>query len=107
MPVAAHPASDLSDDVEDRAACDCVKGEFQRFRGDAVAEHRAEEGRRPTDQADQPEPAPGGPYVPERPDDAESLGGVMEGEDDDQHGGEADVSCAGRYADGKALGEVV
>src|SRR4029077_5436882 len=81
--------------------------ELQRLRGDAVAEHRAKEGGGAADQPDQPEPLPRRAHGAERADDAEPLGGVVEGEADDQNRGQADVSGARRYPDGETLGEVV
>ena len=54
-----------------------------------------------------PSQRPGRTHVAEGADDAEPLGGVVEGEADDQHRGQADVPRAGRHADGETLGEVV
>ena len=107
MAVAAHAVPDLADHVEDRAAGDGVEGELERLGGDVVADHRAEEGRAAADQAREPEPAPGGRDVAERPDDPKALGGVVQREADDQHGGQADLAGARGDADRQALGEVV
>ena len=86
LPVAetAHAAPDLADDVEDRAAGNGVEGEFERFGADAVAEHRAEQGRGAGDHTDHRQPGPARPHLSERTGDAEPLGGVVKGEADDQ-----------------------
>src|SRR4051794_33267792 len=105
--VAPHAVPDLTDDVEDRAARDRVEGELERLGADAVADHRADEGGAAADQAGEREPAPRGPDVAERADDAEALRRVVEREADDQHGGEADLPGLRRDADGEPLGEVV
>ena len=49
-----------------------------------------------------------GVYVAgQRRDDAEALGGVVQREADDQHGGQGDLVAGRGLADGQALGEVV
>src|SRR5581483_9060419 len=105
--VAPHGGPDLADHVEDRSAGDGIEGELEGLRGHVVADHGADEGGAAPDQAREGEPAPGRPHGPEGPDDPEALGGVVEGEADDQHRRQADLAGAGGDPDRKALGEVV
>src|SRR2546423_6161807 len=104
---APHPVPHLADHVEDRAAREGVERELERLRRHVVADDRSDERGAATDQSGEREPSPRGAHVAERADDAEALGRVVEGEPDDQHGGQADRPGAGGDPDREPLREVV
>jgi hypothetical protein len=107
MAVAAHSVPDLADHVQDRAPGQGVEEQFERLRGDVVADHRAHERRAAADQPRKAQPLPGGRHVAQRSDDAEALGGVVQSEADHQHRGQPDLARACGDADREALGQVV
>src|SRR4051812_21035135 len=92
---AAHRVPHLADHIEDGSARDRIEGELERLRGDAVAEHGAEEGGCAADNAGDEQPAPCGRDVAQRADYPEALSRVVQGEADDQHGGEANLAGRG------------
>jgi two-component system, OmpR family, response regulator len=107
VPEAAHAVPDLADDIEDRAARQGVERELERLGGDAVADHRPDERRAAADEPGKQQPAPRGPDITERADDAEALGRVVQREADDQDGREPDLVGLRRDADGQPFREVV
>src|SRR3954453_3562476 len=78
VPEPARPGPDLAEHEENRAAGEREEHQLQRIGRDLVADHRAYERRPAGHQPGDDQPAPGRPDVPEWPDDAEALGGVVQ-----------------------------
>src|SRR3954471_11511359 len=105
----AEYGEQLDDDVEDRAAGDGEKADFEEVVDERMADEGADERRPAVDQAEHEQEAPARARTDrgKRCDDAEALGGVVQAEPDDEQGGERDLAVGCGLADGEAFGEVV
>jgi membrane protein DedA with SNARE-associated domain len=99
----------LDDDIEDGTRGERKEYHAHGVAGELAPDGGAKKGRAAADEAHQQQEAPGRPVAVggQRRDDAESLGGVVQGKADDQDRRESDGAGGGASSDREALAEVV